>query len=73
MADYKIMPHNIEAEQALLGCILIDVQDFIPYVVKAGEVFRIHAEPVTQFSLLVSCQLFGLLHSPFPPSCTFSE
>ena len=26
MADYKIMPHNIEAEQALLGCILIDVQ-----------------------------------------------
>ena len=26
MADYKILPHNIEAEQALLGCILIDVQ-----------------------------------------------
>lgn len=26
MADYKIMPHNIEAEQAVLGCILIDVQ-----------------------------------------------
>lgn len=26
MADYKIMPHNIEAEQALLGCILIDTQ-----------------------------------------------
>ncbi len=26
MADYKIMPHNIEAEQALLGCILIDSQ-----------------------------------------------
>lgn len=26
MADYKIKPHNIEAEQALLGCILIDVQ-----------------------------------------------
>ena len=24
--NYKIMPHNIEAEQALLGCILIDVQ-----------------------------------------------
>ncbi len=26
MAEYKIMPHNIEAEQALLGCILLDVQ-----------------------------------------------
>lgn len=26
MADYKIMPHNIEAEQAVLGCILIDMQ-----------------------------------------------
>ena len=26
MADYKIMPHNIEAEQAVLGCILIDLQ-----------------------------------------------
>ncbi len=26
MADYKIMPHNIEAEQAVLGCILIDTQ-----------------------------------------------
>ena len=26
MADYKIMPHNIEAEQAVLGCILIDQQ-----------------------------------------------
>lgn len=26
MADYKIMPHNIEAEQAVLGCILIDSQ-----------------------------------------------
>ena len=26
MADFKIMPHNIEAEQAVLGCILIDVQ-----------------------------------------------
>ncbi len=26
MADYKMMPHNIEAEQAVLGCILIDVQ-----------------------------------------------
>ncbi len=25
MADYKIMPHNIEAEQSVLGCILIDV------------------------------------------------
>lgn len=24
MADFKIMPHNIEAEQALIGCILID-------------------------------------------------
>lgn len=24
MADYKIMPHNIEAEQSVLGCILID-------------------------------------------------
>lgn len=24
--DYKIMPHNIEAEQAVLGCILIDGQ-----------------------------------------------
>ena len=24
--DYKIMPHNIEAEQAVLGCILIDQQ-----------------------------------------------
>lgn len=26
MADYKIMPHNLEAEQAVLGCILIDNQ-----------------------------------------------
>ena len=26
MADIKIMPHNIEAEQAVLGCILIDSQ-----------------------------------------------
>lgn len=26
MADYKIMPHNIEAEQSVLGCILIDTQ-----------------------------------------------
>lgn len=26
MADYKIMPHNIEAEQSVLGCILIDMQ-----------------------------------------------
>ena len=26
MPDYKIMPHNIEAEQAVLGCILIDNQ-----------------------------------------------
>lgn len=26
MADFKIMPHNIEAEQAVLGCILIDIQ-----------------------------------------------
>ncbi|MBQ8909240.1 MAG: replicative DNA helicase [Clostridia bacterium] len=26
MAEYKIMPHNIEAEQAVLGCILIDLQ-----------------------------------------------
>lgn len=26
MADYKIMPHNIEAEQAVLGSILIDLQ-----------------------------------------------
>ena len=26
MADYKIMPHNIEAEQAVLGAILIDLQ-----------------------------------------------
>lgn len=26
MPDYKIMPHNIEAEQAVLGCILIDIQ-----------------------------------------------
>ena len=24
MAEYKIMPHNLEAEQAVLGCILID-------------------------------------------------
>lgn len=24
MAEYKIMPHNIEAEQSVLGCILID-------------------------------------------------
>ena len=24
MEEYKIMPHNIEAEQAVLGCILID-------------------------------------------------
>ena len=26
MAQFKIMPHNLEAEQAILGCILIDVQ-----------------------------------------------
>lgn len=26
MAEFKIMPHNIEAEQSVLGCILIDVQ-----------------------------------------------
>ena len=26
MAEYKIMPHNLEAEQAVLGCILIDGQ-----------------------------------------------
>ena len=26
MADYKIMPHNLEAEQAVLGSILIDTQ-----------------------------------------------
>lgn len=26
MADFKIMPHNLEAEQAVLGCILIDSQ-----------------------------------------------
>ena len=26
MAEYKIMPHNLEAEQAVLGCILIDLQ-----------------------------------------------
>lgn len=26
MADYKIMPHNIEAEQSVLGAILIDLQ-----------------------------------------------
>ena len=26
MADYKVMPHNIEAEQAVLGAILIDLQ-----------------------------------------------
>ncbi len=26
MSEFKIMPHNLEAEQALLGCILIDVQ-----------------------------------------------
>lgn len=26
MAQYKIMPYNLEAEQAILGCILIDVQ-----------------------------------------------
>lgn len=25
MPEFKIMPHNLEAEQALLGCILIDV------------------------------------------------
>ena len=24
MPDYKIMPHNIDAEQAVLGCLLID-------------------------------------------------
>lgn len=24
MADYKMLPHNIEAEQAVLGCILLD-------------------------------------------------
>lgn len=24
MADYKIMPHSLEAEQAVLGCVLID-------------------------------------------------
>ena len=27
MQNFKIMPHNIEAEQAVLGCILIDVQN----------------------------------------------
>jgi replicative DNA helicase len=26
MSEFKIMPHNLEAEQALLGCVLIDVQ-----------------------------------------------
>ena len=26
MPEYKIMPHNLEAEQAVLGCILIDAQ-----------------------------------------------
>ena len=26
MAEFKIMPHNLEAEQAVLGCILIDSQ-----------------------------------------------
>lgn len=26
MAEYKIMPHNIEAEQAVLGSIIIDIQ-----------------------------------------------
>ena len=24
MADYKILPNSLEAEQALLGCILLD-------------------------------------------------
>ncbi len=33
MADFKTMPHNIEAEQAVIGCILIDNQaqiDILP-------------------------------------------
>ena len=26
MADYKVLPNSLEAEQALLGCILLDVE-----------------------------------------------
>jgi replicative DNA helicase len=34
-SSYKIMPHNIEAEQAILGCVLIDMQaqsDILSYL-----------------------------------------
>ena len=41
MPDYKIMPHNIEAEQAVLGCILTDnhVQIDILSVVKEKDFY----------------------------------
>ena len=35
--DYKIQPHNLEAEQALLGCILIDNQSQIDILATMHE------------------------------------
>lgn len=37
MAEYKIMPHNIEAEQAVLGSILIDLQAQSDILAMLGE------------------------------------
>lgn len=41
MANYKIMPNNLDAEQAVLGCLLIDseCQTELMYVLKATDFY----------------------------------
>ena len=41
MANYKIMPNNLDAEQAVLGCLLIDneCQTELMYQVKAEDFY----------------------------------
>ena len=41
MANYKIMPNNLDAEQAILGCLLIDneCQTELMYLVKTEDFY----------------------------------